>query len=204
MAGFVARRTPPLVLAGLVSVVLAACAEEIDPTPATMQPPPTSVPDTPTPVVVPSPSSTPTAAETIAELVARVVAGDADALADYLAPREIDGMQRIPFAGCEATLVSPEEAVAVLSQVLLARGPQFHAAMRAEPGAAEQAFPLGPYAVVFQTLPPAGIEQPTGVLLAVDAGGRIHSFRTGCRATPERLAGAVPGAQPVELPTPRP
>lgn len=208
-------------LAGMVFPllgVIAACGSESQPdhrAPAWTQTP------APSATIGLSPTATALPADPVAAgmeaLERAVLAGDEEAILSRFAfsavpcsndtwpmpvcdPGRPEGstVQRLPFVGCEAVFLTDQDLRTVLRQVLLGREPAVYAKVSASGLGEAPLFPLGPVGLVFETQPPPGLIHPTGLLAVLDAGGRVISLRTGCRATPQGLVETVPGAEPIE------
>lgn len=173
---------------------------------------------TATPSSAPEPGLTADPEASVAGLAAIVLSGESAALEARLRARPVpcrnsqppfptcaagqaEGTEvaRVAFVGCEPSYLPLDEASRLLAQILLARSPSLHAAVEALDYDTTQAFPTGPYALVFETQPPVAGAEPTAVMLVATADGGVVSFRTGCRATPERLTESVPGGRPLEI-----
>ena len=97
-----------------------------------------------------------------------------------------------PYVACASSYADADELEGVLIQLFRGRGPELFALVRTTDAVSGGYFPLGPYVAVLRTNPPFGVTGSTGVILVLDAEGRIRSLRTGCRASPEQLYATVP------------
>lgn len=215
------RATLGVALCCALAAVAAACRGD-DPPPPTPAPPPTFVAPSPTATATATagpPTEEPTSPilQGVDLLVEAVEAGDAEAIMVrfHLAPIPCSNdtwpqpacppgqpagtlVRAFPFVGCEAQYLALEDLRIVVNQVLVGRDPVAFAALETDQQPGAGMFPLGPFAVVFQTSPPLGLPHPTGVLAILSAEGYVVSLRTGCLATPEHLVDVLPNPQPME------
>ncbi len=96
-----------------------------------------------------------------------------------------------PYVACDAHYASAAELPGIFEQVFRGRAPQLYSVLRTEMSQ-EAAFPLGPFAAVFETAPPFGVEAPTGAIVILNEAGGMPSLRTGCRATAIQLHESLP------------
>jgi|GEM_PF-4172957 len=212
-----------MTLAGALRTVVAgagiaclACGEDDGP-PPTITLPPDTVPASPSPEPA-SPALPPIVdgmARTIravesgseAEILERIVAASIPCASNAwpqpaCAPGEPEGTKapRLPFVGCEPLYLTADDLRVVIRQVIAGRMPSLFAAAEVTGPGSAGAFPLGPYALIFRTIPPLGVSADSAVLTVLNDRGEIISLRTGCRATPEELLQRLPDPQLIEAP----